>query len=317
MKHLRASLAVAAAAAVAIACASVPLSGRHKNGPHPSLGVLRDKPAGYMDISAQHRVSPTNLKGWQWPAIETVGWDVILPDAERQAKAGAKLLFMWEVTGQCEGIGSCMAWTSRDTVMRGWSDKMRMTWPFTLAKLRAMGLEPVWYTGCASNIYGGECGAERPYDATYRKKLVDDVAFVRSLGIMCVALDAFSWVIEVNEPFASSVLSELRSAPRTKDMTFLTEGQLPANLTDPRRAFYLRHMGVLELARGGPGKLAINDHNLARIDDARDDRIMPGHVRFIWFHGSQWASDDTAAVYEWLKRTGSQPIDNRIFGDWK
>lgn len=310
---LGAALMVAAACVVGPASVPKRPPSQAVNVAHETQQRVDDEPLAFIEISAAHYVSPENPKGWGDPhygRLEREGWDVLLPWAIQHRTAGYRVAAMWEPSGQYAGLGECMAWCSADRVRDNWSEKMRLSWPPFVAKLRAMGMEPMWYIGCAGD---------------HAATMVEDLAFARQMGVSIVGLDAFSWLVETDLPTAKRLINEIRADPRTKDLTLITEGWLPKSLKNGQplagadRALFLRHMAQLSLARGGGETLAALDPNWDAMSGLpMDQKIVKGCVGIVLLHGSMWKASDEAEVYAKARELGLVPCDYRVpLGAWR
>ena len=284
----------------------------------PALNVAHasqarvDGDLAFVEISAAHYLSDLNPKGWGYPhysSIETSGWanPELLKLVRAAGKAGDKktILAMWEPSGQYDGLGEtkCMAWMDATLARENWSEPMRLTWQRFLAEVRASGMQPMWYLGCAGH---------------HLDTIVEDLAFAKSMGVQIIGLDAFSWVVHTEPAKAQAAIEAIRADPRTKDLTLITEGWLPTALQNgqplekAQRAFFLRHLVQLDLARGGAGKLAVMDENWDRMDGLKlDQKIIKGCRGIVLMHGSNWVSGDLEATYLRAASAGLYVADYR------
>lgn len=291
--------------------------GRNNKKPvaHKSLDRLRGKAMAKVEVSGQHYVKPDeNPMGWGHPhytRLPEFGWELSLYDvAKRYRINGYELLGLWEPAGIYYGLpDDKMGYFNFDIQNKAWNDRMRMTWRDLLHKLRAIGMEPVFYFNAQRNSY---------------ETLVEDMAWMRgALGLNIFGLDALSWDILHDPKGCRGLISKIREDSRTADATLITEGQLPISLSEDDRTFFLQHLAQLELARGGKNpdgsyKRAANDTNLTRILPAVDDALVRGCVRFVDLQGSDWAEGDVDDVYSFIRAMGCQPCDWRDSpGDWK
>ncbi len=301
---LAAGFGVGAAVVIgAVLACSLPTKVGNQNTAHVSQGRV-DGDLAFVEISAAHYVSDANPKGWGYPhylSIETMGWtNPKLMELVRAAGKGGdnkKILAMWEPSGQYAGLDDCMAWMNPTLARENWSEPMRLSWQRFLAEVRAAGLEPMWYLGCA----GKNASA-----------IVEDLAFAKSMGVQIIGLDAFSWVVHTDPAEAQRIITDIRADPRTKDLTLITEGWLPVELKGPQRAFFLRHLVQLDLARGGQGKLAVMDTNWDRMELlSRDQKIIKGCRGIVLMHGSNWEAGDLEATYLRAASVGLYVADYR------
>ena len=299
-KKLAAGFAVGLAVVVAAVIPQV-LPSKAVVAAHESQGRINGD-IGFVEVSAAHYVSADNPKGWGYPhfsAIERDGWTTpeLLKYAKLQRSQGKKILALWEPSCQTPGLGECMAWASPADIKECWTDQMRLTWPRFVAELRAGGMEPMWYVGCAGK---------------HASTIVEDLAFIRSMGVWIVGLDAFSWMVHEDPAGAEAVITALRADPRTKDLTLVTEGWLPVELEGARRAFFLRHLVQMDLARGGDGKAAIDDPNWARMKGIEmDRRIVVGCRGVVVMQGANWKPGDLESNYAQAEALGLSVCDWR------
>jgi len=299
---LAAGLGVGLAVVVGVFCAQT-LPVKSTATAHVSQQRI-DGPIGFLEVSAAHYVSDQNPKGWGYPhfgAIEADGWVTpkLLAYVKEQRAQGKKILALWEPSCQTPGLGECMAWASPADIRECWTDQMRLTWPRFVAELRASGMQPMWYVGCAGK---------------HASTIVEDLAFIRSMGVWIVGLDAFSWMVHEDPAGAEAVITALRADARTKDLTLVTEGWLPIELEGARRAFFLRHLVQLDLARGGNDKLAAMDPNW----DAQrmgglpyDQSIVRGCRGVVVMQGANWKTGDLEACYAKAEQLGLYVCDWR------
>lgn len=260
----------------------------------------------FVEISAAHYVSDRNPKGWGHPhysAIEREGFitPAIIALLDEAARDGKTIFAMWEPSCQHDpgqlAQTQCMAWMNAELAARCWSPIMQDTWPMLLTELSARNMRPMWYLGCAGH---------------HLSTIVDDLAFAKAMGVDIIGLDAFSWTVHVDPPRAQKVVEAIRADPRTKDLTLVTEGWLPVELKGPQRAFFLRHLVQLDLARGGTGKLAASDSNWTRMDGLPlDQKIVKGCRGIVLMHGSNWESGDLEATYDRAAAAGLFVCDYR------
>ena len=298
-----------AAAAIVGAVLACTLPTKPVNVAHASQARI-DGDLAFVEISAAHYVSVDNPKGWGYPhylSIETEGWTnpklMELVRAAGKVGDGKKILAMWEPSGQYPGLGDCMAWMNPTLARENWSEPMRLSWQRFLAELRASGMEPMWYLGCA----GKNASA-----------IVEDLAFAKSMGVQIIGLDAFSWVVYTDPNEAQRIITDIRADPRTKDLTLITEGWLPTVLQNgqplggAQRAFFLRHLVQLDLARGSKDSRAIADTNWTRMESLPlDQKIVKGCRGIVLMHGSEWQSADLAACYHKAESLGLYVADYR------
>ena len=303
-KKLAAGFAVTSAVVIgAVLACTLPTkpTGRATNVAHASQERINGDLA-YIEISAAHYVSADNPKGWGHPHyldIEKLGWTnpKLVEYVHTAGKDGKKILAMWEPSGQYADLADCMAWMNVTLARENWSEPMRLTWQMFLAEVRMAGLEPMWYLGCA----GKNSSA-----------IVEDLAFAKSMGVQIIGLDAFSWIVHTDLAEAERIITSIRADPRTKDMTLITEGWLPVELEGAKRAFFLRHLVQLDLARGGQGKLAANDTNWDRMNSLPlDQKIITGCRGIVLMHGSNWEAGDLEATYARATAAGLYVADYR------
>lgn len=257
----------------------------------------------FIEVSAGHYVSGDNPKGFGDPhytAIERDGWITprLLERVRGAARNGKTIVALWEPSCQYAGnLPGCMAWAGPSQIAACWSQAMLDTWPMFLSECRSLGMEPMWYIGCAG---------------AHTDTMVEDLAFIAGMGVRIVGLDAFSYLVETNEPEAERCINAIRADPRTKNLTLITEGWLPRTLTGAKRAFFLRHMVQLELARGGSDKLAANDSNWSAMDGLPlDQQIVRGCRGIVLMHGSNWQAGDLEANYRRAEAAGLYVCDYR------
>ena len=283
---------------------------------HVSQQRVDDEPIAFVEVSAARFVGDENPRGCAWPhgvKLETDGWGVLLPDLLSKRAAGYRVAALWEPGLQSTDYGDpadCMAWISRERVQKNWSEAMRLSWPRFVAELRAAGMEPMWYIGCAG---------------AHVDTMVEDLAFCSEMGLRIVGLDAFSWLVETDLPTAKRLINEVRADPRTKDLTLITEGWLPKRLKNGEplggadRALFLRHMAQMSLARGSENTLAAMDPNWEAMSGLpMDQKIVPVCVGIVVMHGANWKPVDLEACYARAKQLGLVPCDYRVpLGKWK
>ncbi len=264
---------------------------------HASQALIRDMAIGFIEVSAERHVATDNPQGWdrQYGFIEKEGWGCLLPRIRLYAKSGYKAVGLWEPGGNVQKGDPCMAWINPTIVAERWSDTMRLSWQGFLAECRALGVEPIWYLGCAGN---------------HLDTINEDLAWCASMGLKVIGLDAFSWTVYTDPRLAVKVIDSLRSDPRTADLCLITEGWLPDNLTDADHRYFLIHLAQLEVIENA------TDEKWARIKPEAESLLVSNGVRLILVHGP-W-NEDQAPVYERIKATGSQPVDWRLeIGEWK
>jgi len=284
--------------------------GRNNQKPsvHKSLDFFRNKPMAVVEVSGAHYVKADNPHGWGDPhylKLPEFGWDSALYDhAKKMAEAGYKILGLWEPgsiyypTNQ-ENMG----YFNFGIVQKNWTPIMIRSWRDFLAKVRALGMDVMFYFNANSDF----------------SRIVDDLAWCRSaLGVHAFGLDAFSYIVKTDTKAATAMVNAIRADERIHDIALLTEGQLPVELSDDDRRFFLLNMAQLELARGGPEKSAADDVNLTRILPAVDDALVKGAVRYVYCHGSNWKAGDRASVYQFMQASGCVPADSAAtLLEWK
>lgn len=283
--------------------------GRNNQKPsvHKSLDLFRNKPMAVVEVSGVHYTknpdgtpNEKNPQGWGDPHylnLPEFGWDSALFDHARKMRdAGYRILGLWEPGSvYYPTTQENMGYFNFGIVQKCWTPTMIKTWRGFLAKLRSIDMEPMFYFNANSDF----------------TRLVDDLAWCRSaLGVHAFGLDAFSYIVKTNIKSARAVIQAIRDKPETEDVSLLTEGQLPVDLSDDDRRFFLTNMAQLELARGGPDKSAADDVNLTRILPAVDDALVKGAVRYVYCHGSQWKQGDREDVYQFMRASGCIPADS-------
>jgi len=272
-------------------------------------------PSFFVEISGNRFMSATNPQGWAWPYstdLPSRGWSVVLGHIMQAKQAGYTSVWLWEPSGQYQGIGGCMAWFSRKTMEDGWTPRMKETFPaFVRAVRDRLNMELIIYSGCAQRINIGSTLRPEQRDVTEAEipAYVESLAFAAEMGATGVGLDGFALLQENHPETAVKVTWAIRNDPRTKDLILAVEGWPVPN---PSMPYIQQHMISLDMLRDGH---SVNDELFAkffrRVNNQRELDAVPGRVGVWLLHGSNWSDPQISKAYSLIRQHGMLPMDWR------
>lgn len=305
----RASLPADRAPSLAEVTAALPLQ------VHPSQHRING-PSFFVEISGIRYVNANNPRGWAPPYTTDLpnrGWSVVLGHIMQAKQAGFTSVWLWEPTGQYEGIGGCMAWFSRKTVEDSWTPRMKETFPaFVRAVRDRLDMELIIYSGCAQRINIGSTLRPEQRDVTEAEipVYVDALAFAAEMGATGVGLDGFAILQENHPDVAVKVAWAIRNDPRTKDLILACEGWPVVN---PSLPYIQQQMISLDMLRDGN---SVNEAQFAkffrRVNNQRERQDVPGRVGVWLLHGSNWSDPQISKAYSLIRQHGMLPMDWRV-----
>jgi hypothetical protein len=287
-----------------------------------------DGPQFFMEISGNRFISADNPRGWAWPHgldLERDGWGAIIPHLP-EAGSGYTGVILWEITGQDAEIRLCreasasagcrMAYTSPRTAADGWSKAMHETWPLLTDALKQRGLRLMVYSGTFPSVNAGSTEEPRIIWSPTAESIalmVEDLAWLASMGAQGVGLDTFSYLAEKDPATAITIVHALRTDPRTKGLTLITEGWLPPPELAPtmnrdQRRILLRELAQLELVRGGPDASMTADPNWQRLRLEEDRKLVRDFRGLILTHGANFKPGDLEATVELISSKGLEVL---------